>query len=362
MLSERSYLAQALGIGCSLVALALLANVMIDPYDVFGLRLLPKYGELQERLHKVEFLKTHPDFDTFLLGSSRVGTIAVEDVEAVQANSKVYNLSLANSNLWDQLEHFRWLLRTQPKLKTVFVQVDYPETFGPEHAGYELLTRLHPDLSGESWLSFYKSYLVALSYNAIKRKLANNFGSVSQVDYSIGKGYWDRPAREQALRKNCAAYAAGEYTFHEQQKRPPSSSRERDVIDASIGALRTLQQLAAEHQVAVHLYVTPHHAKWLDRINVDDYLYFLDKLAEVGSFWNFGFYSDLTSNNCNYHESSHFRRQLGAFLFKSMQQAPLQTTRVAHWVTPASISAELAFTRANFESHAHALEQLTTTQ
>ena len=184
-----------------LVALTLFLGVnwIVDAYDVFGSRMFSHFGQPQERFLKIEFLRENKGFDTFLLGSSRVGTVKTEDVEQLLGAASVYNLTVSQANQWDNLVHTRWLIRNQPNLKRVFVQVDWPESYGPIKPGYRLLTEPHPDISGKSRLAFFKDYLTSFSFEATSEKIKNNLGHDDQLLYSLEKGYWSRPQRDAKL-------------------------------------------------------------------------------------------------------------------------------------------------------------------
>jgi hypothetical protein len=301
-----------------LLVLMIGGNFIIDPYDVFHHRILPRYGQVHERFLKIEFLKKNPVFDTFILGSSRVSTTATEDVAALLEGAKVYNLAASSANQWDNLMHARWLLGSQPRIKRIFIQVDYPDSFGPDKAGYTLFVRMHPEVVGGSRAGFYRDYLTSLSFDAIAEKIRNNLAGETRYDYSIEKGYCVLPAKESRIRAGCQAYIASEPSFSSAANARDSSAEQRRIIDRNMEALREILRIASEKSVSVEVYTPPYHRKMLDRMNEEDFTYFIRALAGTVPFYNFSYYSAVSLDSCNYYESSHYRRGVGALLFRRM--------------------------------------------
>ncbi|MCX7099404.1 MAG: hypothetical protein NTV43_16025 [Methylococcales bacterium] len=178
----------------ALTALGGLAiNYVIDPYSVFGTRYFPEYGQLQERYLKIEYLKQHRDFNTFLIGSSRVGVIKTEAVDSYLQGAKSYNLTISQANQWDIEKHIEWLVKNSPQLSHVIVQIDWLTTFGSDRPTYKLMDEVHPDISGRNKVDFLMDYLTFFNVEGLKTKINNNRGSIDLLDYSIAKGYWTRP-------------------------------------------------------------------------------------------------------------------------------------------------------------------------
>lgn len=325
-------------------------NWIVDAYEVLGSRILSHFGQPQERFLKIDFLRENKEFDTFLLGSSRIGTVKPEDVEQLLGAASVYNLTVSQANQWDNLVHTKWLIHNQPNLKRIFVQVDWPEGYGPTKPGYQLLTEPHPDISGKSRLAFYKDYLTSFSFEAIREKIKNNWEHEDYLLYSLDKGNWSRPHRDAKLENSCVQYVKDERAFQQIVIAASSTAVRRRLIDDNLSALETLVSAAHEAQVETVVYVTPHNHKFLDAINVDDYLYFLRKLSRVTKFWNFGFYSTVTNDDCLYYEPSHFRSAVGALVYKSMISPDSKFSGFGHNVSEGSIEQELLFVRHNFLS------------
>lgn len=323
-------------------------NLVVDPYEIFQTKLFKEVGATQERYLKIEYLKKHKVFDTFLFGGSRMGTTVPADIEAVLPGTHIYNFYVSSGNQTDNLVHGRWLLKTQPQLKTFYIQVDWPDSVGLTKANYQYWT--HPEVLGESSTGFLAQYLFLLSYNVLEFKIQNNGARKGEIKNILESGYYDYPKRDRELASSCQDYRRSVPSFTEPVASEAVSAEQRKLIDMSMADLQQLVDEAGKKGVQVRLYTTAHHHKFLDRLNLDDYSYFLTKLAHIAPFWNFAVYSDVTLNDCNYYEPSHYIRSVAPQLFTVMAKHDANSG-LAHYVTLDSLDAELAFVHANFISH-----------
>jgi hypothetical protein len=342
-----SYLRIFIFIGILPVGLLSASNFLIDPYEVFQTKLLPEVGATQERYLKVEWLKRNRDFDTFLLGGSRMGTTAPRDIEKIIPNSHVYNFFVSSGNQSDNLAHGKWLLATQPKIKTIYVQVDWPESFGLTQASFQYLS--HPEVIGKNAYGFQGKFLFYLAYHPIEFKIINNTRRKGEFKLPLESGYYYYPKRDALIEHDCKAYVEQSEWFSHPVMEAAQSAEQRKLLNDSLRALNELVTEARKKSVRVALFITPHHQKFLDKINVQEYVYFLNKLAEISPYWNFGFYSDITKNDCNYYEPSHYIRKVAPLLFTAMSgNAPKSYAR---YITPENAAMETSFVKDNFHQH-----------
>lgn len=344
---HRAFVRTFLLIGLLPVALLAAANYLIDPFQIFQTGLLPDVGATEERYLKIEFLKRNPGFDTFLLGGSRMGTTAPADVERILPGTHVYNFFVSSGNQTDNLLNGSWLIRNQAQLKTLYVQVDWPESLGTSDFNPQYAP--HPEVLGKSAAGFSAGYLFLMSYHAFDFKIQNNTGRRGEFKLPLESGHFYYPGRDALLRRDCGAYVRQSESLTAPVAEEPGSAKQRALIDASLGELKQLAGRARARGVRLELFVTPHHHRFLDRINLADYEYFLGKLAGIAPYWNFGFYSDITLNDCNYYESSHYVRSVAPRLFSAMAKG--ENTSFARRVGPQDVAGERVFIEKNFAAH-----------
>jgi hypothetical protein len=341
------YLKILLGTALFPVIFLILANYLIDPYEIFQTRLFDEVGATQERYLKIEHLKNDKSFDTFLLGGSRMGTTNPVDLEKIIPNAHVYNFFVSSGNQTDNLANGRWLMKSQPQIKTLYVQVDWPESLGFFYNSHQHLP--HPDVEGKSRTGFVEQYLFLFSFKAFGFKIANNTSKKGEFKLPLSSGHFYYPKRDAFLQKNCKDYVSQTPSLTNPVDEELATTEQSSLISKSLSTLKQLVAEANDRGVKVVLYVTPHHHRFLDKINLNLYADFLEQLAAISTFWNFGFYSDITLNDCNYYESSHYVREVAPKLYRAMIEGDIGS--FAHRVSADSVSSEVAWIKTNFAEH-----------
>lgn len=330
------------------VAATLLVNYVVDPYSVFGTKVFSEYGQLQERYLKIEYLKTHREFNTFVLGGSRIGVVKTEDVNRSFSGAKSYNLTLSQAIPLDIEQHVEWLVNHAPKLAHVIVQIDWPSEYAGHLPRYALLDEAHPDISGRSRYDFLLSYLTHLNFEALKEKVDNSKGGLNQIAYDLAKGYWSRPLRDQKIDANCEAYVANESSFGQTNIHPVKLKPE--VLSGSLATIGRIKSSLDKKNVKLTVLLSPWNRRQIDAIDLADYEKFVAGLASITGFFNFMYYNQLTRDDCNYYELAHYRPRVGELIARALAIPSSRQGEISHYVSRETVSSHLEFIKANFAS------------
>lgn len=289
-----------------------IVNYTVDPFNVFQNRLLKYTFQINERFLRIEHLKRHAgEYDSYMLGSSRIGTTLPATVEAYIPGSKFYNFTVPSANLYDHLMHLKYFLKQGYPLKNLYLQVDIDNMslYGRIESDY--VRKMHPEVVGESSALFYLDYLSGFFPFNIKRKLRCNKEKRNYIEYAIDTtGVWSRPEKERKAAEDCKAYVAAESSFHEPRERSVGAGG----MAQSIKALEEIRDLCREHGIGLYLFTMAHNQSMMDTFKREDYLNFIAALAEVTDFYDFSGYNSVTTNNCNYYEWSHYRPYVGEWI------------------------------------------------
>lgn len=346
-MAPKQFVSYVVGFALLAVLAGFSVNYIVDPYSVFGTKFFPEYGQLQERYLKVEYLKKHSDFNTFLIGSSRVGVVKTEYVDQYFPGSKTYNLTISQANQWDVEKHVEWLVKNIPSLSHVIVQIDWVNSYGPDRPNYALLDEIHPDISGRAEYAFLLDYLTKFSIEGLKAKISNNFGGLDLLNYDMSKGYWSRPLRDEKIDANCASYIANEKEFHGNNS---SEKVRRTILADALGSIARYKSLLDEKHIELTVLLTPQNHNAIDSIDIEDYLYFISQLVDITGFYNFMYYTKMTKNDCNYYETSHYRPVIGEAVIRTLAKQPRNQGDVYQYVTKATLDRHSVFLKANFLS------------
>jgi hypothetical protein len=294
------------------LALIVPVNYLVDPYDVFGTRLLPHQFQINDRFNKIEAIKRRKGaFNSYIMGSSRALEIDPGRLESYLPESKFYNLAVTGATQEDHLKHLEYLLFNNYAVKNLYLQIDMD--FLANHVGdhdYALL--LHPDVTRQNRALYYVKYLTVLPTEHLKAKIqfnvTNRHHTMDVHNHCEIKttGMCRSPFHEERIRKDPEQYIADEPSFHRHANREGHAE-----IAGNILALKTLKSLCDDHHVRCIFFTSPVYRTRMDQMNAHDYLEALAQISVITEFYDFGGYNTVTLDAHNYYESSHYRPHVG---------------------------------------------------
>ncbi|RWS47742.1 hypothetical protein CKA56_16195, partial [Arcobacter venerupis] len=100
-------------------------NYLVDPFDVFHTKILKEQFQINERFVKIEFLeKNHNKFDSYMFGSSCIGTTPPDVLNQYMNDANFYNFTIASANLYDYLLHLQYFIKKEYPLKNLYLEID----------------------------------------------------------------------------------------------------------------------------------------------------------------------------------------------------------------------------------------------
>ena len=143
--------------GVIVVALVLLkigVSVVIDPYDAFGgVGIVERNFEPNTRISKIRFLSEHcGDFDSYVLGTSRVNYYNVEDASR-SLGGRFYNFNVSAETMGGVRAKLEWLA-ANCRVGRVLIGLDFDWFHSEEFHEGDLLRREHPAVIGRSVAGF----------------------------------------------------------------------------------------------------------------------------------------------------------------------------------------------------------------
>jgi len=290
-------------ISCSLLVISI--NYIVDPFDIFNSGFLKRSGEVNIRFTKINYLeKNHHKYNSYLFGSSRIGTTHPKIIEQYIPNSKFYNMTMASANLYDHLMHIRYMIKNKYKIKNIYLQIDISnmQSYGRDINDYN--KKLHPHVTGDSKIKIYSQYLTRIFPEHIKKKILNNIYSKKRDTIDLkNTGIFTKTKQEKEIIKDCKTYVKNEKSFHKKRL------RQRGLVyaDKTKQAIREIKKLCKKNKINLYVFTTPHNKNMMDTYIIEDYLKFLTLIAEEVNYYDFSGYNSVTINNCNYYEFSHYR-------------------------------------------------------
>lgn len=291
-------------------------NLAVDPYSVLGTSRLKYTFQPNERYLKIEYLAQHRNqFDSYLMGSSRIGTTDPHDVQKYLLDSHFYNLSVSIGSTHDHLKHLEYLIASGNRPRHLYIGLDVDLGLTDfSHDAHQLLTSLHPDVPGQDkaqsrttyWLEYAASFHPRVTYEKVWKNLFAETPN-GYLDLNMAAGTWSRPSQLARIATDQARYIREEPSFHQHNARIVKNIRGRD----NLKAMQKIRDICLQHGISLTVFITPHHRAIMDSIDENDYLAWLKGLAAITPFWNFSGYNSITLDDRNYLEASHYLPRIG---------------------------------------------------
>lgn len=143
-----------------LCLLQVIVAVVADPYCVYGIIRFPKRNfEPNSRFLKVEYLQRHPEYDAFILGSSRAGFLESSVADRVCGDrTRFFNLNGSLESGAGIRRKLQWLASSR-RVRRAVVLVDFDlQSVGTDP--FDLLRQDHPLVARSAFTAFYAKYLL----------------------------------------------------------------------------------------------------------------------------------------------------------------------------------------------------------
>lgn len=302
-------------------------NYILNPYEIFTHKLVPKGIHHVRRYEKIEHLKhNYNNFNAYLIGSSRVGLIEPKLAESYLPDSKFYNAWFSSANPLDAEVFLQYLIEKYPiKYAIIQIGLDHAANIIDYRTANDMQRTWHYDITHKSASDFYASYIFSFLPKGIYDKLETilKYDELPQFE-DIHTGIWGYITREKQRKQNPQAYVANEPSFHKPPVRPRDSINKRSLILLK-QTLHNINALCAKHHITCIIYTAPihHSAIKLFSPQVRDSILALMTENFPNGFWHFAYLNSVTTNDYNYYEETHHIPDIDTLTLQTIfQQRP----------------------------------------
>jgi AraC-like DNA-binding protein len=312
-MNSKKYIKLTLLFASIIILANVLINIIIDPFGIFGTKILPKSYQPNERFIKIEYLKSnHNKYDSYIFGSSRVGVYQPSWVQEY-IPSKWYNFTLSGANIEDYLLHLKYFIKQKYEIKNLIIQIDLDSIAQYSHSSSDYLFKYHYDISGTNMLKYYQEYSMIFPIKNFSEKIKFNLHP-DEREYSIVTGAWKRVDKDRYIVKNPSLH-----------NKLPIFSQNLKVVeninskfDTIIDSLKEITQIAKNNNINLYIFTTPHHKSMTKSFSFHSIEQFYLAISKFTTFYSFSQINEITSNNLNYYEISHYRPMVAKLVLKSI--------------------------------------------
>jgi hypothetical protein len=249
-------------------------------------------------------LENPAKFDSYLFGSSRVGGINVASIPVLRCYNMAYSEGLPS----EHFEDLKIMIEKNIIPNTILIGIDDITCYVKPEAHNKQLLRIpytsniaHNTLADYGFLSKYLNPVVLLSIpimifhkgnNDVFRNQFYENGGRSKNDGSLVTTDW----------KNVSVY----------------SLPFKYGIDNALADIQSIINICGKNNIKLILFTNPLHKLTYEKAVEHGYIDFLIRLSEITNFYNFSGINDITANNDNYLETSHYKLTVGDLIIDTI--------------------------------------------
>lgn len=275
--------------------------IVVDPYNVFHWRNIRDNGvEPNKNFIKMSYILENPDrFDSFVFGSSRVEFLDVTRL----TDGNYYNMCYSEGLPAEHYENLKILIANGIIPKNVLMGVDNISCFVPPswHEGQHYRIA-YPE---KNKLGFYANYL---NFSMITSSLSTILNHVPDDPYWADRFYETGSASRQHRMENDWSNDA-----------PYWSPYYENYIYEAIEDIKSVIELCEEYDINLTIFTNPIYKTTYEKSYYYGYGTFLAMLGELTDFYNFSGKNDITTNQDNYWETSHYKMEVGDLMIDFMK-------------------------------------------
>jgi len=280
---------------------------VLDPHNVFHYKNIRDNGiEPNKNYIKMRYILNNPAcFDSYLFGSSRVAFINVADIPGLHC----YNMTYSEGIPWEHRENLEVMIKKNIIPVVVLIGIDDIGCYrDPELHHNQLMRMPYPTDAIQNNAVYYKFLMKYINPDILRsipiiifhkgddltyRKQFYENGGVSVEFLEQTKVNWE----------NISVYSP---PFHDYG------------IDNVIADIQSIIDLCNRNNIKLILFTNPLHISMYQQAVENGYIDFLSKLSEVTDYYNFSGINDITINNDNYHETSHYKIKIGNLIIDAI--------------------------------------------
>ncbi len=305
---------------CCTVALVVglygLANVVIDPFGVFGDPLFGWYSfnmTNNPRVAKIAYLEKHHDrYDSYIVGSSSANGYPVEVLNEY-LDARFFNAFFYGCDMYDIGATARYIVEHYEP-KNLVVNLGLTEAAEYNSKSDDGMNDLHYKVEGSSPFVFYKSfflknyrYLTAKVRDWRKRTRLPQIFNVFLAD----TGEYDKRVRDVEPVGSLAEYLDENPCFTHSSITPPETAFH--YTQECLSTLRNIREMCREKGVNCIFIFPPIFRSQLEGYNKDQLASYMTGLAGAVDFWDF---SDtcISDDPRYFYDVTHFRNAVGRMI------------------------------------------------
>lgn len=284
--------------GVYALIITVLVPVLIDPYNVFHKDKIRDNGiEPNKNYIKMSYVLDNPDkFDSFLFGSSRVGAIHTDKIEGENCYNMTYSVGLPA----EHLANLKTMISNGIIPEKVYMGVDSISYTVDYESHYADKLKSPYEYSQTNPIDFFLLYLNPMDAVTSLSETLSNEKEEDYVSNFYEYGWW------------CGYDLTKQFDWTNVQ----ISTGTGYYMDETLQQIQEMADLCQNNGIEFIVFTNPVYELIYEESLKQDYLVFLERLADITPYYNFSGINDITTNTDNYIDSSHYNAYIGDMILE----------------------------------------------
>jgi hypothetical protein len=289
----------------AVLTIVVLVNFILDKNHVFRNTIKGCNPSGNERYSKIEYLERNfKQYDSYIIGGSRIGVIKPETVNKCFSHSHFYNL-FTNICRINESELLIKYIANNYNVKNIILQLSLYDI-----GNLGISPQLHYKVTGENVISFFLKNLFDFNffdkYNYLKL-LKENPKALSLQPINCD-GTWNYQLLEDSIAHNKPLYYKNWSKFSYSKHAMGGTLTD---LTMKMTHLAAIKNICKQKNIRIIVCFIPENYTHLEMYSTDSYLDFIKAISQVTDFWDFSGYNSITLDDNNYYEMLHFRSFVG---------------------------------------------------
>lgn len=279
-------------------------NYMTDKSGLFNQDFSRPRPEPNQHFVKLRYILDNKNkYNAYCFGSSRVGNI---DLTMIKNGKKYYNMTYSQGLPQEWAEDIKLMLRNHVSISQIILGID------------DFSFRVDPREHEKQYLripyreSNWKTYLTFLLKRPSKPMIADETDSIFDI-YNSG-----RPLHAQVDEK-----IESDVDTHMRSPRfNEVSYYKKTYIPETMLAIKEIKEMAVSNGIDLIVFINPIHQATYLANDINEFNSFKRELAGVTNYYDFSGLNQITTNNYNYYETSHYRPLVGDLIIRRIFETP----------------------------------------
>jgi hypothetical protein len=311
MKSYRKWMKIFISVFISVCLLIISLNYFVDPFGVFGDKYFKMYGYNMKqniRMAKIGYLDSHfTQFDSYIIGGSKSGSLLPKSAEKYFKGSKFYNLTMTGGRFYDYQKTLEYIIKNY-KVKNIILQISQLEIDKPGTSkGFSgmLNGKVESDFPA---LFFLQTLFQHPQYSIEKIKEAQKWTREyeAQFFYNYKNGSYNREKQDIEIENDSKKYYSNKALFPDKEK--PKLGK---AIQENLNIMKKIVKLCEENDINLLTISAPTYKVEMDSYPKALWVDYMTEIGKITDYWNFSGYNSINNSNTNFYDNEHFRVKVG---------------------------------------------------